>query len=88
MTHLVEIRYIAGEPAGLTAEMQAWLERRQISVEEFASSSGCPGVAFRIAFLRRRDAAAFADAFGGRIATADPQGEVQWRSSPPHPRGE
>jgi len=82
MTHLVEIRYIAGEPAGLTAEMQAWLDQRQIEPDDFACSRGCPGLAFRIAFRKEEDAAAFADAFGGWLAAGDQQGEVHWRSPP------
>jgi hypothetical protein len=85
MAHLVEIRYIAGQPARLTAEMLAWLDRRQINPEAFACSSGCPGVAFRISFHNAEDAAAFADAFGGRLAAIDPQGASHWRSPPAAP---
>lgn len=87
MIHLVEHRYIAGEPDGLTAEMQVWLDRRCITAEEFAWSAGCPGLAFRIAFRSEEGAAAFAEAFGGRLAAADPQGAIQWRP-PPHPANE
>jgi hypothetical protein len=82
MTHLVEIRYTAGEPDELTARMQAWLDRHRIAVEEFGCSPGCPGLAFRIAFRAEEDAAAFADAFGGWLPTADPESADHWRTPP------
>ena len=73
MTYTVELRYIDGELDDLVHDIRQWLDRNQINAEEFYHSSGPPGLAFRIQFRDRDQAAAFAEAFDGWVAGDDPQ---------------
>jgi hypothetical protein len=83
MTYTVELRYIDGDLADLMREMRAWLDENRIEPQEFRHSSGPPGLAFRIAFRDPENAAGFAEAFGGRVECADPQGTgVRWTAPP------
>ena len=80
MTYIVEVRYIGGDWADLMADMRSWLDRRQIDTEEFDYSSLGRGIAFRVGFRSEDQAAAFAEAFGGRLQSANPRGATeQWR---------
>jgi len=88
MTYIVEVRYIGGDWADLMADMRSWLDRRQIDTEEFDYSSLGRGIAFRVGFRSEPQAAAFAEAFGGRLQSANPRGATeQWRM-PRSPGGE
>ena len=80
MTYLVEVRYTGGDWADLIADMRSWLDRRQIDTEEFNYSSLGRGIALRVGFRSEDQAAAFAEAFGGRLQSASPRGAAeQWR---------
>lgn len=74
MTYTVELRYIGGDPARLMRDMRIWLDRNHLEPEEFYHSSAPPGVAFRVGFSDRDNAAAFARAFGGWLEGADQAG--------------
>jgi hypothetical protein len=74
VTYIVEVRYIGSDWADLMADMRSWLDRRQIDTEEFNYSSLSRGIAFRVGFRSEAQAAAFADAFEGRLQSADPHG--------------
>lgn len=86
MSYTVELRYIGGDLAGLLHDIQIWLNRRQIKAEQIRHSSGPPGLAFRIEFTDRDHATAFAEAFGGWVERADPQGMGSRWVKPPSPR--
>lgn len=80
MTFIVEVRYSGGDWADLMADMRSWLDRRQIDTEEFDYSSLGRGIAFRVGFRSENQAAAFAEAFGGRLQSVSPHGAPeQWR---------
>jgi hypothetical protein len=88
MTYLVEVRYTGSDWADLMADMRSWLNRRQIDTEEFNYSSLGRGITFRVGFRGENQAAAFAEAFGGRLQSANPRGAAeQWRM-PHSPGGE
>jgi hypothetical protein len=88
MPYIVEVRYIGGDWADLMADMRSWLDRRQIDTEEFNYSSPGRGIAFRVGFRNENQAAAFAEAFGGRLQSANPrEAAEQWRM-PRSPGGE
>jgi hypothetical protein len=72
VTYIVEVRYIGSDWADLMADMRSWLDRRQIDTEEFDYSSGALRIALRIGFHSEDQAAAFAEAFGGRLQSVDP----------------
>jgi hypothetical protein len=86
MTYTVELRYIDGNLAGLLHDMRLWFDRNRIKPEEFRHSSGPPGLAFRVGFGDPDQASAFAEAFGGRVECADPQGTGARWVIPPSPR--
>jgi len=86
MSYTVELRYIGGDLAGLLHDMQVWLDRNRIKAEQFHHSSAPPGLAFRIEFSDRDQATAFAEAFGGCVEGADPQGTGARWVIPPSPR--
>ncbi len=86
MTNIVELRYIGGDLAELMRDMRMWLDCNRIETEEFHHSSGPPGLAFRVGFSDRNNAAAFAKAFGGSLEGADPQGAGARWTIPPPPR--
>jgi hypothetical protein len=88
MNYLVEVRYTGGDWADLMADMRSWLDRRKIDTEEFNYSSLGRGITFRVGFRGENQAAAFAEAFGGRLQYANPRGAAeQWRM-PRSPGGE
>ena len=88
MTYLVEVRYSGDDWPDLMADMRSWLDRRQIDTGEFDYSSLGRGIAFRVGFRSENQAAAFAEAFGGRLQFANPRGATeQWRM-PRSPGGE
>jgi hypothetical protein len=88
MTYLVEGRYIGGDWADLMADMRSWLARRQIGTEGFDYSSLGRGIAFRVGFRSEPQAAAFAEAFGGRLQSANPRAATEQRRMPRSPGGE
>jgi hypothetical protein len=65
--HIVEVRYSGADWPDLLADMQSWLDRRQIEAEEIDCSTLGRGVAVRIGFGNEDHAAAFATAFSGRL---------------------
>ncbi len=79
MLFTVEVRHIGSNLAEPMAEMRTWLYHRRIEPAFFDPSLGGPGVAFRIGFDVESEALAFAKAFRGRLATADPRGAVLWQ---------
>lgn len=80
MTYIVEVRYIGGDWADLMADMRSWLDRRQIDTEEFNYSLLSRGITFRVGFRSEKQAAAFAEVFGGRLQSANPRGAAErWR---------
>ena len=86
MTYTVELRYIGGDLAQLLHDMRVWLDQNRIKAEQFHHSSGPPGLAFRVEFSDRNQATAFAEAFGGWVEGADPQGTGAGWVKPPSPR--
>jgi hypothetical protein len=86
MTYTVELRYIDGDLAGLLHDMQVWFDRNRIRPEQFHHSSGLPGLAFRVEFSDRDQAAVFAEAFRGWVECADPQRTGARWVIPPSPR--
>lgn len=78
MTYTVEVRRIGADLAQLMSDMRTWLDHNSIEPESFQHSTGCPGLAFRVGFQAEPQAAAFADAFGGRVEQVDPAGGPQW----------
>ena len=82
MTYTVEVRRIGAELADLMSDMRTWLDHHSIEPELFHHSTGCPGLAFRVGFRTEPHAAAFADAFGGRLEQADPMAEPLWHRRP------
>src|SRR5579864_8603488 len=72
VTYIVEVRYIGSDWADLMADMRSWLDRRQIDAEEFDYSLAGLGIAFRVGFHGEDQAAAFAEAFGGRLHSGAP----------------
>ena len=56
-------------PARMTA-MREWLDHRRFEPSVFRYSFAAPGIVFRIEFTIQAEAAAFAQAFGGRVAEA------------------
>jgi hypothetical protein len=78
--YIVEVRYIGSDWADLTADMRSWLDRRQIDTEEFNYSTLGRAIAVRVGFRSEDQAGAFAEAFGGRVQSADPHGAAaRWR---------
>ena len=67
MNYVVEVRYTGADWPDLLADMQSWLDRRQIEAEEIDCSTLGRGVAVRIGFGDEDHAAAFATAFSGRL---------------------
>ncbi len=74
MTYIVEVRYSGSDWAALLADMRSWLDRRQIEAEGLDYSSLGRGVAIWVGFPSEDQAAAFAEAFGGRVQSTDPHG--------------
>jgi hypothetical protein len=74
VTCIVEVRYTGSDWADLMADMRSWLDRRQISTEEFNYSPIGRGIAIWIGFRSEKQAAAFAEAFEGRLQFADLHG--------------
>ena len=83
MTYMVELRYIGGDLAELTRNLQMWLDHNRIEVQELYHSSAPPGLAFRVGFNDRDHASAFANAFRGWLECADPQGKGASWTIPP-----
>jgi len=82
MTRVVELRYIGGKLSDLMHAMQAWLDSNGIKPENFQYSQAPPGLAFRVGFKDRAEAAAFAKAFNGWVECADGQGAARWICPP------
>ena len=74
MTYIVELRYVGGDLGDLMGKMRRWLDQNRIEPEDFLHSSGPPGLAFRVGFSDPDAAEAFAEAFGGCVACAHPEG--------------
>jgi hypothetical protein len=70
--YIVEMRYGGSDWADLLADIRSWLDRRQIDAEGFNYSSLGRGVAIWVGFPSADQAAAFAEAFGGRLQSTDP----------------
>jgi hypothetical protein len=85
MTYMVELRYIGGDLTEVMRDMRTWLDHNRIEPIELGHSSGTPGLAFRVAFTDQDHAAAFAQAFGGWLECADPQGGPHWTRPPTRP---
>ena len=83
MTYIVELRYIGGDLSDLMRDMRIWFDRNRIEPEELHHSSCPPGLAFRVGFGDRDDAAAFAKAFEGWLECAGPQGASPRWTIPP-----
>ena len=56
-------------PTRMTA-MREWLDHRRFEPSVFRYSFAAPGLLFRVEFTVEAEAAAFAKAFGGRVAEA------------------
>jgi hypothetical protein len=83
MTYIAVIRYFDGSLAEIMIAMRTWLDRRRIEAERFDCCSGCPGLAFRVAFKDKDHAASFAAAFGGHVEGADPDAAgPRWLRAP------
>ena len=79
MSYVVEVRHIGSDDfADLLVEMRNWFDRNAIQPETFDHSAGGPGITFRLRFGTGTDAAAFAQAFGGRQGMGDPHGRMLW----------
>jgi hypothetical protein len=83
MTYIVELRYIVGDLADLMCDMRTWLDHNGIEADEFNHCSGTPGVAFRVGFKNQDHAAAFAEAFGGWVESADLSDVAAHWTTPP-----
>jgi hypothetical protein len=70
VTCIVEVLYRGSDWAHLMADMRSWLDRRQISTEGFNYSPIGRGIAIWICFRSADQAAAFAEAFEGRLQFA------------------
>ena len=79
MFYLVEVRRIGCNLAEPMAEMRAWLDRTGIEPALFDHSVGGAGIAFRLTFRSEGSAAAFAEAFNGRMLSGDPRGAPLWQ---------
>lgn len=76
MTHTVEIHRIGNNLAEAVADIQSWLDGHGIPVAEVEHSLGGPGIAFRLSFAVEAHAAAFAEAYSGRLNHGDdPKGD-------------
>jgi hypothetical protein len=67
MLYTVEVRVIRGDLVASMSQMRTWLDHRRFEPDAFCQSSGGPGVTFRVDFKFENEAAAFAEAFGGRV---------------------
>jgi hypothetical protein len=84
MIYTVEVRHIGSDTlAELMAAMRTWLDHHRIQPKLFNTSTGCPGVTFRVGFSAVDEAGEFAQAFRGRLGSADPQGAVLWEIPDP-----
>ena len=84
MLHIVEIRRIGSDPEASMAELRAWLADHQIQLAEFEHSTGGPGTTFRVHFIEKSDAEAFADAFKGWLNEGMPPETANlWTIDPP-----
>lgn len=77
MVHAVRVRHI-GDFKERVTEIRAWLDKNAIKPRFFEHSSGGPGTAFSVAFEKKADAEAFAEAFHGHVLRDDPHGNPLW----------
>jgi hypothetical protein len=82
MLHIVEIRHIGTDLDVARSELKGWLQRHRIDPVEFEHSTGGPGITFRVHFASKETAAAFADAFHGRVNDGARLPEACWGVSP------
>jgi len=61
--HIVEVHRIGGDLVEPMGQMRNWFDAQRIAPRLFEFDAG----AFRVAFAATHEAAAFAQAFGGRI---------------------
>ena len=84
MPHTVEIRHFGHDVTAATSELRGWLSRQCIEPAEFEYSVGGPGITFRVHFIERSEAEAFAGAFHGWLNDgSDPDGSIRWAFSEP-----
>ena len=80
--HVVEIRLVGADLAVSMNEMRTWLDHNHCQPDGFRHSRGGAGITFRVDFKQESEAAAFAKAFGGRLAGIAPPGAdaaMLWR---------
>ena len=79
MDHIVEVRHIGTDLAPALKVLQDWIERKCQCPAEFEHSTGGPGITFRVRFIDKRDAEAFANTFHGWLNEgSDPNGVSRW----------
>lgn len=82
MLHIVEIRHIGTDLDAARSELKGWLQHHRIEPMEFEHSTGGPGITFRVHLASKEAAAAFADAFHGRVNDGAPLPDTCWTVSP------
>lgn len=82
MLHIVEIRHIGTDLGVARCELKEWLQHHRVEPVEFEHSTGGPGITFRVHFASKEAAAAFADAFHGRVNDGTRLPAACWGVSP------
>ena len=67
MLYTVEVRLIGRDLTPSMSEMRTWLDHHRFEPDAFRHSRGGAGITFRVEFKHADEAAAFAEAFDGRV---------------------